>query len=151
MNKAPALATTVALGASLIALAPGPSRAAPPAVERPGVYVVAEDVGKSAAFYERVFGAPPQVRTKALVGFDVAGALYAVVSREAYAPDARLGGNVVPYLKVRDIEGWFTHVRSVAPDSLVTREILREGPVSLFKFRDIDGNLVEMFAVDTSR
>lgn len=140
----------VALAAAAVAaLHASAAGAAAPPIERPGMYVVAEDVEKSAAFYEQIFGRPPQVKMPTFVGFDVAGALFAVASREAYAPDARVGGNVVPYLKVNDIEDWFAHVRSVAPERLTSAEVHREGPISLFKFRDIDGNLVEIFAVRT--
>jgi predicted enzyme related to lactoylglutathione lyase len=112
-----------------------------------GAYVVAEDLDRSAVFYERLFGHAPQVRTAGMVGFDVAGGFYAIVSKAVYAPGAVRGGNVAPYLKVADIDAWFRHVEAVAPDGLVTKAVLREGPFALIKFADPDGNVVEMYSV----
>jgi len=112
-----------------------------------GTYVVSDDLDRSAAFYTALFGRPPQVRAPGLVGFDVAGGLYAVVSKAAYAPGAMRGGNAVPYLKVADIDAWFRHVQSVAPQSLVTKAVVREGPFALIKVADPDGNVVELYSV----
>ena len=146
------LMTTIATGVVLgAALAPGALRAAPPPVERPGVYVVAADLERSAAFYEKLFAKAPQVRTPGLIGFDVAGGLYAVVAKDQYARDATIGGNVVPYLRVGDIDGWFAHVRAAAPGALVTPAVVREGPIALIKLRDPDGNMVELFSVAAAR
>ncbi len=134
----------------LAMLTPPVSRAqTAPDTARFGLYVVAQDVERSAVFYERLFGRAPQVRTPALVGFDVSGGLYAVVSRRVYAPDAVKGDATLPYIKVDDIDAWFAHVRTVAPDSLVGAAITREGPFSFFKLRDPDGNLVEFYSIST--
>ena len=118
-----------------------------PAVQRMGAYVVSDDLDRSAAFYEKLFGRAPQVRTPGLVGFDVAGGFYAIVSKATYAPNAVAGGNVVPYLKVADIDAWLTQVEAVAPNSLITKAVVREGPFALIKFTDPDGNMVEMYSV----
>src|SRR5687767_13911577 len=117
-------------------LAPTAGRAQTPAVERMGVYVLAQDMDRAATFYEKLFGRPAQFRTPDLIGFDVAGGLYAVASRKTYAPDAVRGGNVAPYLKVADVDAWFARVRAMAPASLVTPAVVREGPFSLIKFSD---------------
>ena len=57
---------------SLIAVAallmPAGLKAQTPATERMGLYVLADDVERSAAFYEKLFGRAPQVRTPALIG-----------------------------------------------------------------------------------
>ncbi len=116
------------------------------AAERFGLYVVADDVERTAGFYERLFG-KPQVRTPALVGFDVAGGLYAVVSRQAYARDARRGDTMRAYIKVKDVEAAFAQVKRVAPASLQSAAVVTDGPFRFFRFADPDGNLVEMFQV----
>lgn len=139
----------VALIGSLAAAA---LNAAPPApqpgmaVERFGALVLAEDLERSAAFYARLFGRQPQVRTPTLVGFDVAGGLFAVAARAAYAPEAHPGGAVRPYLKVRDLASAYAHVRAVAPESLRT-SVVEEGAFSFFRLADPEGNVVELFAM----
>jgi predicted enzyme related to lactoylglutathione lyase len=112
-----------------------------------GAYVVADDLDRSAGFYTALFGRQPQVRTPGLVGFDVAGGLYAVVSKAAYAAGATRGGNVAPYLKVADIDAWFRHVQAVAAQGLVTKTVVREGPFALIKIADPDGNVLELYSV----
>ena len=89
----------------------------------------------------------PQVRTSSLVGFDVAGGFYAVISKAAYAPGATRGGNVAPYLRVSDIDAWFRHVQAVAPQGLVTKAVVREGPFALIKVADPDGNVLELYSI----
>lgn len=114
---------------------------------RPGLYVVATDLAASTAFYERVFGRPPSLRTANFVGFDVAGGLFGIASRATFAPNSRIGGNVVPYIRVADIDAEFAHVRRVAPGALLASSVTREVPLALFKFKDPDGNVVEYFAL----
>lgn len=121
--------------------------APPPAVERLGVYVLADDMDRAAAFYTALFGKGPQFRTPDIAGYDVGGGLYAVVSKKTYAPGAVRGGNVAPYLKVGDVDAWLARVKAQAAARLVTPAVVREGPFALIKFADPDGNVVEMFQV----
>jgi catechol 2,3-dioxygenase-like lactoylglutathione lyase family enzyme len=123
----------------------------PPPLERLGVYVLSSDMKRSEAFYRSVFGLSPSVQTEVFIGFDIAGGLFAVVSRQAFAPDAVLGGNAVPYIKVGDVEAAHGHVEAVAPEALrdAGAGVISEGPISLFKFRDPDGNLIEYFSLQT--
>lgn len=113
-----------------------------------GVYVVSNDLERSGAFYTAIFGASPQIKTDTFMGFDVAGGLFAVVSKATYAPGASLGGNVVPYIKVPDINAAFAHVRAVAPGALASAEVIEEPYLSLFKFTDPDGNMLEYYALN---
>ncbi len=128
---------------------PVAAQASPLGVERMGVYVVADDLPRSIDFYRSVFGEEPEVRLPNFAGFEVAGGLYAVVSRAAYAPDAVAGTSTLPYIKVRDIDAAFARVSQVAPDSLVTPEVQGEGAFRFFKARDPSGNLIEFFSVTT--
>jgi predicted enzyme related to lactoylglutathione lyase len=121
------------------------------AIVRFGLYVVAEDLDRSVPFYERLFGKPPQVRTPGVVGFDVAGGLYAIVSKQTYSPNSKRGDNVAPYIKVRDIHGLFDRVKAFAPESLRSEAVIEEGPIKFFKLVDPDGNLVEFFSVSAPK
>lgn len=115
-------------------------------VQRFGLYVLASDVERSVAFYEALFGKAPQVRTPALVGFDLAGGLFAIISREAYAPGAAAGGGVRPYIRVADIDAAFAHVRELVPASIESAGVVTEGPFRFFRFSDPDGNMIELFS-----
>ena len=119
-------------------------------IERFGLYVVASDLDRATAFYERLFEKPPYVRNAGLVGFDVAGGLYAIVSERAYAAGACRGENVSPYIRVRDIEESFAKVRSFAPESIRSDGVVTEGPFRFFKFADPDGNTIEFFSLGAS-
>lgn len=135
------LAALVAIGA-IAAPAPAPGYGIE--VQRFGLYVLVADVNRSVAFYEALFGKPPQVRTPALVGFDVGGGLFGVVSREAYAPGTSAGGGVRPYIRVADIDAAFAHVSTLAP--VESGRVVTEGPFRFFRFTDPDGNVLEFFS-----
>lgn len=126
---------------------PAPALAEEIDAQRFGLYVLADDVERSVAFYEALFERPPQVRTPAIVGFNVGGGLFAVVSRRAYAPDEPRAGSVRPYIRVADIESAFAHVARIAPGRIEGGHIVREGPFAFFRFTDLDGNVIELFAL----
>ncbi len=118
------------------------------AVQRLGVYVLSSDLSRSREFYQDLFSAAPTVETDVFIGFDVAGGLFAVISKQTFAPDAKLGGNTVPYLKVDEIQAALQHVETIAPDALKAPGLISEGPISLFKVTDPDGNILEYYALN---
>ena len=134
-------------GLLLTSLVGAPAEVQPMRFERFGLYVLVDDVGGAELFYRRLFGAEPQVRTAALTGFDVAGGLFALVSRQGYGQGARPGGAVRPYIRVADIAAAFEHVRRVAPQALETQAVVEEGPFRFFRLRDPEGNVLEYFEV----
>lgn len=117
------------------------------AVERLGLYVLSTDLARSETFYTGLFGAAPKVRTEVFLGYDLAGGLFAVVSKAAFAPEAKLGASTIPYLKVADLGAVHRHVEALAPDAILAPGVITEGPISLFKIADPDGNIVEYFAL----
>ena len=116
-------------------------------LQRLGVYVLSSDMQRSGRFYRALLEAEPVFQTEVFIGFNISGGLFAIVSKEAFAPEASLGGNAVPYIKVTDIDAARRHVTAIAPDAVQAPGIIREGPLSLFKFKDPDGNLVEYYAL----
>lgn len=123
----------------------------PLSVDRFGVYVAVDDLDRAAGFYEELFGRKPQVRNEGLVGFDVAGGLYALVSKKAYRLGVLPGGSVRPYVKVSDIDVAFDRVKRLSPDRLESGAVVTEGPFRYFRFRDPEGNVVEFFSVGPRR
>lgn len=118
----------------------------PLAVERFGLYVAVSDVDRSVAFYQALFGEAPQIGTPALVGFNVAGGLFGIVDRAAYAPRTTAKGSVRPYIKVADIEAAFLRANRLAPGRIEPPGIVSEGAFRFFRFEDPDGNVVELFS-----
>ena len=141
------MSAVVLTGLLLSAAAIASHNDVPVQFERFGAYVVVDSVDRTAAFYERVLGKSPQLRSQAMVGFDLAGGLFALVSKEKYAPNVVRGDNAVPYIKVANVERLFSHIESVAPTSLQTTQVQVEGPFRFFKIRDPDGNIIEFFSV----
>lgn len=130
-----------------------PAAAQPQAVDakRFGVYVLVADVDRSVAFYELLFMKEPQVRTPALVGFNVAGGLFGIVDRATFAPGTPAGGSVRPYIRVVDINAAFAHVNTLAPGRIEDGRVTTEGPFSFFRFTDPDGNTLEFFSLTVPR
>lgn len=126
--------------------------APPPAIEfeQTGVYVVSSDLAVSREFYVRLLGMEPVFENPVFIGFYIEGGLLGIASRARFAQDATIGGNVVPYIRVKDIDAAFAHVRAVAPDSLLSEEVIREGPIAIFKLRDPDGNMVEFYSFSSA-
>lgn len=139
-------ALVAALLATTAIAAPAPALSETLDVQRFGVYVLVDDIDRSVAFYQGLFGEPPQVRTAALVGFDVAGALFGLADRADYGVTAAKGNSVRPYIKVVDLDAAFAHVRALAPDRIEAPGIINEGSFRFFRFIDPDGNSIELFS-----
>ncbi len=116
--------------------------------QRFGLYVLVEDVGKSVAFYEALFGKSPQIRTPALVGFDVSGGLFGIVDRASYGKGSTFGNSARAYIKVANIEKAFAHGQAMAAEGIEQPGIVTEGPFSFFRIADPDGNVLEFFSFD---
>lgn len=124
-----------------------PAVAEPVNTDRFGLYVVVEDMDRATMFYEQLFG-DPEIKLPSLVGFDVAGGFYAIVSREMYAADAIPGDTMRAYIKVSDVKDTFERVRAIVPNRLESAAVVVEGPFRFFRVRDPDNNVLEFFAID---
>ncbi|WP_417413370.1 VOC family protein [Hoeflea sp.] len=124
-----------------------PAFSEPIDANRFGLYVVADEMHRAAVFYEQLFGVP-EVKMPSLLGFNVAGGFFAVVSRETYAADAVTGDTMRAYIDVGDIEESFERVQAVAPNRLESAAVIVEGPFRFFRVRDPDNNVLEFFSID---
>ena len=115
------------------------------AFERMGLYVVSSDLPRSRSFYGKVFGTEPELVTDALIGFNVAGGMFAIVSKAVYAQNSTIGDNVVPYIQVRDIDALLAHLQTTVPDAVRNQSIIDESVIKILKCQDPDGNLVEFY------
>lgn len=131
--------------ASLPLSSPVTAQIAPVATERFGLYVVTDDLDRAAAFYQRLFGMP-QVRVPGMIGFDLAGGLYAIIDRKTFAPNAVRGDTTRGYIKVADMRATYDKVNTVAPNS-IEGGIATEGRFSFFRIHDPDGNVIEFYAI----
>jgi catechol 2,3-dioxygenase-like lactoylglutathione lyase family enzyme len=115
------------------------------AFERFGLYVVAADVERSAEFYTKLFQKQPYVRNERFVAFDVAGGLYAVFAESASDLARTRGNSTAPYIRVQDARREFARVAALNV-RLLDENVVQEGPITLFRFLDPDGNLIEFFS-----
>lgn len=124
------------------------AQTAPITVERFGLFVVSDDPGRAAAFYQRIFGSP-KVRVPGMVGFEVAEGFYAIVDRATFARTALRGDTTRGYMKVADIRATYQQIATAMPDNL-QGPVVTEGRFSFFRMRDPDGNRIEFHAVRPS-
>lgn len=136
--------------AATIAASANGTMAEPLGVERFGLYVLADDMDRATAFYSNLFGAEPEFRMPALVGFDIRKGLFAIVSRETYAQGVPAGGSVRPYIRVSNLEHALRRVQALVPDGLETQGIVQEGAFSFVRFRDTEDNVIELFSLEAS-
>lgn len=115
--------------------------------EQAGVYVLVDDLAAAKQFYGEFLGLSPVFENPVFVGYYIEGGLVGVASRAQFSPDAAIGDRTVPYLRVKDIDAAFAHVKAVAPNRIESEEIIREGPIALFKVRDPEGNLIEFYSL----
>ncbi len=118
--------------------------------EQAGVYTLVDDLAAAKTFYVELLGLDPVFENPVFVGFYIEGGLFAVASRAQFAPDAEIGDRTVPYLRVKDIDATFARLKAIAPDRLVSDEVIREGPIALIKLRDPEGNLVEFYSLSSA-
>jgi len=115
-------------------------------VERFGLYVTTSDLGRAQVFYEQLFQKKPYVTNDRLVGFDVAGGLYAVFVGAGDGSTLVRGNATVPYIRVSDAAKEFERVRKFAK-RMIDAQVIREGPLELFRFSDPDDNVIEFFSL----
>jgi catechol 2,3-dioxygenase-like lactoylglutathione lyase family enzyme len=140
------------IACAILLLSPTSTATAQPApitIERFGLYAVTDDLDRAATFYQQLFG-EPQVRVPGMIGFDVAGGLYAVVDRKTFAATATRGDTTRGYIKVSDMRAAYDAVIAVVPNSM-EGGVTREGRFSFFRIRDPDGYVIEFYAVDGGR
>jgi len=145
--KAKVLTPGFGLFALALSLVTAPISAEPINTDRFGLYVVADDMDRARRFYEKLFG-DPEIRMPGVFGYDVAGGLYAVVSREVYAVDATRGDTMRAYIQVSDINETFAKVAAAVPDYLEDAAVIVEGPFRFFRIRDPDNNMLELYSIN---
>lgn len=133
---------------AILTLTIGSVRADEAGIQRFGLYVVTTDIDRSREFYVRLFQKEPYVTNERFIGFDVTGGLYAVFTAHSLDRKLTRGDNVVPYLRVKDIEAEYERVRQL-PARMIDAAIVRDGSISLFRFADPDGNVIEFFSLTT--
>jgi predicted enzyme related to lactoylglutathione lyase len=115
-------------------------------IEKSGLYVMASDLGKAREFYEKLFQKPPYVTNARLVGFDIAGGLYAIFAAQSSDQVLVKGNSTIPYIRVTDAEPEFARVKLLGAN-MIDSKVLQEGPIKLFRFADPDGNVIEFFSL----
>lgn len=111
-----------------------------------GVYVVVSDLERSIEFYEGVFGLSPYFTSNVFAAFGVSGSVFGLYTEAAYSRDLTRGNSTVTYVRVSDIDSEFERIRQLGV-TLEDQSVLDEGPISLFMFKDPDGNAIEFYSL----
>lgn len=111
------------------------------------LYVVTKDMASATRFYSEVFQQQPAVVTPNYTGFSVNGTLYGLFDAE-FMPPISVGGNVVPNIRVDDIDHEYERLKLLDPK--FQSEIRENGPYRLFLLADPDGNVIEFYAERTA-
>lgn len=111
-----------------------------------GLFVVTDDMSESKEFYQKLFETEAYVDNGAFVGFNLSGNLFSLFSKDAFDHPLTRGNGVVPYIKVDDIFNEFERVKSLGA-TMVHEEVLEEGPIQLFMFKDPSGNPIEFYSL----
>lgn len=112
---------------------------------RLGLYVVVSDLEVSKEFYEELFGNRAYFENEGFAGFSVSGGLFGVFLESSFTHDLTRGNNSVPYIQVDNIRDQFDRISRFSPE-MVHDAVVVEGPISLFMFKDPDGNVIEFFS-----
>jgi predicted enzyme related to lactoylglutathione lyase len=115
-----------------------------------GMYVAVSDLTTSKAFYANLLSARPYVENENFVGFELAGGRFGLMKASAYTFPMTRGNNVVPNIRVSDIQAAFEHVKSLHP-SKMQDSIMDLGAMKLFMFADPDGNVIEFHSIAPAR
>jgi predicted enzyme related to lactoylglutathione lyase len=137
------------LGVLLMCSAVAVAQAGETEFEKLGVYVVAADLERSVAFYTAVFQKPPYMKTERFAAFDVAGGLFAVFATAASDIPRTRGNSTVPYIRVADAAKELQRIAKLDAQ-LLDEKPIQEGPLTLFRFFDPDGNTIEFFSLAAS-
>lgn len=114
-----------------------------------GLYVVVDNMNEAKQFYSQVFETAPAIDNGDFVGFSLGGNLFSLFAKTSFEHDLQKGNNVVPYIRVNNIEQEFSRVKALGA-GLVHDHVLDEDQIKLFMFTDPSGNPIEFYELKRS-
>lgn len=111
-----------------------------------GMYVAVEELDRSRQFYSSLFGVDPYIENDNFIGFEMGGGRFGIMKSEAYAFPMNRGNNVIPNIRVSDIDLEFARVIDLKP-SMIQEAVTDLGAMKLFMFADPDGNVIEFHSI----
>lgn len=111
-----------------------------------GLYVAVSDLEQSKEFYSKLFGIGPYIENDNFIGFKISGGNFGIMKSSAYGYPMIQGNNVVPNIRVSDINTSYKHVKSLKPPML-DDSITDLGGLKLFMFSDPDRNVIEYHSI----
>ncbi|QPV64913.1 VOC family protein [Halosimplex litoreum] len=118
-----------------------------PRMELTTVYVGVEDMGRALDFYESLFGTAPAQVDERFSTFAFDGVDFGLYDASADGGSVEFGDNCVPNFEVEDVDAAFERVSELAPE--VVHGIVDTDGYRCFHVRDTEGNVVEIFGVDS--
>ncbi|WP_436908277.1 VOC family protein [Halosimplex marinum] len=112
------------------------------------VYVGVEDMDRALDFYEELFGAAPAQADDRFSTFAFDGVDFGLYRAGADGAAVEFGDNCVPNFEVSDADAEFERVADLAPE--VVHGVVDVDGYRCFQVRDTEGNVVEIFSVDSA-
>ncbi len=113
-----------------------------------GLYVIVDDMTVSKIFYENIFQSEPYIDNGDFVGFSLSGSLFALFAKTEFEHSLVRGTGTVPYIRVNNIESEFQRLKALDVN-LVHDEVVDEGVIKLFMFKDPDNNPIEFYSLSS--
>lgn len=110
------------------------------------LYIGVADMSRALTFYQSIFRQEPIRVEERFSMFDVGGTYFGLFYAAFDGEDLIFGNNCVPNIEVDDIDAEYRRIGGVAP--YVDPDIRRVGAYRYFQFKDLDGNLVELYSID---
>ncbi len=141
------LASICGLGLGTPALGtPAPAEVNSTTPTRMGVYIATNDLEQSEIFYKMLFALEPEIKFPGFTGFNIAGGLFAIVSRAQFAPESVIGARTVPYIKVASVSDLHKRLQATMTAQSLSNPV-HEAAISILKIRDPEGNLIEFYSI----
>lgn len=108
-----------------------------------GTYIATDKLAESERFYTALFGREPVIKLEKFIAYDIAGGIFAIADRAAYAPASVPGAGSVPYIHSTDLAA--VRARIETATNKTAPEIINEPGIQLLKIADPNGQLLEFF------
>ena len=106
-------------------------------------YISVKDRKRAEAYWKRVFGIEPAMKSEIFTFFDLSGFLFGLFDSAAVAENINYGNNCVINLHVEDAD---VEAVRLGEFSKIVMPVNSVGPYRVFQVEDTEGNVVEFYS-----
>ncbi|MCD4670160.1 MAG: lactoylglutathione lyase [Actinomycetia bacterium] len=108
------------------------------------LYVSVEDMNRAISFYEKLFGKKVRKKDDRYSEFSFGKLSFGLYSSKYDGVKVEYGANCVPNFEIENTEEEYKRIKEFAPT--IDDEIMKLPQMSLFQFKDTEGNIIEVYA-----